>query len=89
MAEKSLNTRIQLKHDTEVNWDKATNFIPKLGEVIVYDVDDNYDFPRMKVGDGETVVTELPFVYEPVTKADIDEICGFTIYTASEAIFNV
>lgn len=76
MAEKSLNTRIQLKHDTETNWDKATSFIPKLGEVIVYDVDDNYDFPRMKVGDGETVVTELPFVYEPVDKNDIDEICG-------------
>lgn len=79
MAEKYLNTRIQLKHDIEANWNKATGFIPKLAEVIIYDIDDNYGFPRMKVGDGKTVVTELPFVYDPVTKDDIDEICSITI----------
>lgn len=89
MANKTLNTRVQLKHDTQENWNAAVNFIPKNGEVIIYDPDGNYSFPRMKVGDGETVVTELPFVYEPVMKADIDEICGAVIYTANEVIFNV
>ena len=33
------NTRIQLKHDTETNWNKAVNFIPKAGEMIIYDAD--------------------------------------------------
>ena len=33
MAEKNIKTRIIHKHDTEENWNKATNFIPKQGEV--------------------------------------------------------
>lgn len=80
----TLNTRIQHKHDTEANWLKATAFIPKLGEIIVYDKDDNYNFPRIKIGNGVTVVSSLPFVYEPVTSADIQEICGDTLIIANE-----
>ena len=41
---------------------KAENFIPKAGEVIVYDVDDVHKSPRLKVGDGFTVVSNLPFL---------------------------
>ena len=37
MPNKILKGRIQNKHDTFVNWEKATNFIPLEGEVIVYD----------------------------------------------------
>ena len=59
--EKHLNSRIQHKHDTEANWNKATNFIPKQAEIIVYDVDDNYFYERIKIGDGVTPVTNLPF----------------------------
>lgn len=62
MAEKTLNTRIQQKHDIEANWLKATNFIPKAGEIIVYDADAAHPFPRIKIGDDETVVSELPFI---------------------------
>jgi hypothetical protein len=29
MNEKMFNTRIQNKHDTEANWKKAINFVPK------------------------------------------------------------
>ena len=39
MAEKQFNTRIINKHDIAANWAKATNFIPKKGELIVYDAD--------------------------------------------------
>lgn len=59
--EKNINSRIQHKHDTEANWNKATNFIPKQGELIVYDIDENYDYQRIKIGDGVTNVNELPF----------------------------
>lgn len=59
--EKNINSRIVHKHDIESNWIKATNFIPKQGEIIIYDVDDNYSYPRFKIGDGLTLVNDLPF----------------------------
>lgn len=87
MATKTYEGRLLHKHDTEANWVKAVNFIPKIGEMIVYDADDNCPFPRMKVGDGATVVSSLPFVYEPLTEEDIDEICGQNFQAASEVTF--
>ena len=62
MADKTLKSRIVHKHDSEENWVKATGFSPMLGEVIVYDPDENYDYSRIKVGDGMTNVNLLPFV---------------------------
>lgn len=64
MAEKKLNTRIVHKHDTAENWMKATNFIPKHGEIIVYDADTTTTYERIKIGDGRTVVSALPFADE-------------------------
>lgn len=62
MSEKTLNNiRIINKHDTEANWLKATGFIPKKGEIIVYDKDSTYNYERFKIGDGSTVVSSLPF----------------------------
>lgn len=67
MAEKNFNTRIVHKHDIEANWNKAVNFIPIQGELIVYDIDDNYTYERLKIGDGATPVAELPFVDENIS----------------------
>lgn len=53
--------RIIHKHDTEENWKKAVNFIPKKGEIIIYDIDNKINYQRLKIGDGVTVVSELPF----------------------------
>jgi hypothetical protein len=44
MAEKALKTRIQLKTDTEVNWEKAINFTPRLGEAIIYSIDNSHSY---------------------------------------------
>ena len=60
--EKVIKTRIQLKNDTEANWNKAINFIPKQGEIIIYSADESHPFSRLKVGDGNTTVTTLPFI---------------------------
>ena len=60
MANKNFNTRIINKHDTEENWSKA-NFIPKQGELIIYDKDSTHDIERFKIGDGTTTVNKLPF----------------------------
>lgn len=84
MAEKNLNARIIHKHDTEANWNKATNFIPKQGEIIVYDIDDNHSYECFKIGDGTTTVINLPFTVAPITNAEIDTICGTTIQLAED-----
>lgn len=58
MAEKTLKSRVLMKNDTAENWAKAENFIPKKGEIIVYN-----NKPQMiKVGDGSTNVNDLPFI---------------------------
>ena len=64
MVEKNVNARIVHKHDTEENWLKATSFRPMKGELIVYDVDSNYSYERFKIGDGVTLVSQLPFTNE-------------------------
>ena len=64
MAEKSLQARIQNKCDTTANWAKATNFVPKKGEIIVYSDGGGTGVPKMKVGDGTTKVGSLKFADE-------------------------
>lgn len=53
------------KLETPQNWEKATNFIPKKNQIIIYDGvkigDDYISPPRVKVGDGIHTVNELPF----------------------------
>lgn len=85
MATNTIKTRIQLKCDTEANWDKSvlvseggvkttgTSFVPRKGEVIIYSAEEEGDelpagrdnplpFSRLKIGDGETNVVQLPFI---------------------------
>lgn len=57
MATEKIKSRIQLKYDTLENWEKATNFIPKKGEICIYS-----DVPALKVGDDETLINDLPFI---------------------------
>lgn len=68
MAEKTIKTRIIHKHDIEANWNLATNFTPKQGEIIVYDVDATHAYERFKIGDGVTNVNSLPFSYSHIDK---------------------
>ena len=76
MAEKTINSRIIHKHDIETNWLKAINFIPQQGEIIVYDIDENYDYERIKIGDGITNINQLPFSDEEIPMSTIDTICS-------------
>lgn len=69
MIEKNIKSRITHKHDTEVNWQLAINFTPKQGEIIVYDIDENYSYERFKIGDGISNVNNLPFAG---TKLELD-----------------
>ena len=72
---KQLNARIITKHDLEENWKKATSFIPKLGEIIVYDAEPNSEnlaarVPRIKVGNEKDGIDVLPFINEPYILRD-------------------
>lgn len=72
-TEKSVNTRVVFKHDTEANWILAVNFIPKKGELILYDPDPDttYDYTRMKIGDGSTKVSNLPFLFDKLHDLEV------------------
>ena len=72
--EKNINARIQLKHDIEANWNRAETFIPKQGEIIIYDIDEHYGYERFKVGDGKTRAIDLPFYLENEISHLIDKI---------------
>lgn len=71
--EKEMKARIVHKHDIEANWLKASGFVPKQGEFIVYDKDSNCPYERIKIGDGINNVNILPFThdaYSAVTPQD-------------------
>ena len=74
--EKKIASRIIHKHDIEANWSKATNFIPKIGEFVIYDADENYTYARIKIGDGVTAINNLSFIDE--IKADKDNTLTLT-----------
>lgn len=76
MATKTFKGRIQNKHDTAANWSAAANFKPLAGELIIYDVDAAHSAPRFKVGDGSTLVNNLPF--EGDDKASLNTDNTFT-----------
>ena len=88
MSEKTYNTRITHKHDTAENWGKAENFVPKAGELIIYDPDATNVLPRIKIGDGEKNISNLCFVIPTnisqfindngfITKDDLSEMVLF------------
>lgn len=59
-----MKARISNLHKTEAEWNKLIGWKPEAGELIVFDPDDIYDYPRAKLGDGIHTLTELPFFIE-------------------------
>jgi hypothetical protein len=49
----------------------ATNFIPLAGELIIYDVDDDHPKIRAKIGDGETLLSALPWALDEKTLEEL------------------
>ena len=86
-ANNTIKTRIQLKSDTEANWNKAgpkngsNGFVPLSGELIVYTADATHPFCRLKIGDGVTNITALPFI-------DSGTINGEEVEIVKKATFN-
>ena len=78
MAEKQIKSRVAHKRDIEANWLKATAFTPLRGELIIYEKDETHDYVRFKVGDGETLVSNLPFaVVQPDWNENDETAVGY------------
>lgn len=86
-----INTRVQNKHDTQENWDKAVNFIPLSGEIILI----NETTPSIngnilkighaiKIGDGITPITNLPY-FLGLKTSPIGAISQFHVPTANDS----
>jgi hypothetical protein len=67
-----MKARVVLLHNTEEAWSKL-NFKPECGEVVVYDPDDNYDYARIKIGDGKRFVKDLDFCVDKALAAALTE----------------
>lgn len=87
--EKEILARFQQKHDIEANWQNATDFIPKAGEIIVYDTDDTHDQPRIKIGNGVDNVNVLTFMGKdfdilPIDRGGTGNVDGYIRTGAKE-----
>lgn len=78
----TLSTRIQLKSDTEANWNLVPDFIPLAGELIIYTSDSTHPYSRLKVGNGSTNIINLPFVDAGSLNGNEQIIYKFSNYNA-------
>lgn len=69
MATNSLKTRIKNKIGSASDWEQATTFSPLDGELVIY----KDTVPKIKVGDGSTLVGNLPFITDNCLQADLTD----------------
>jgi len=69
MKEPNMRARVSQLHKTEAEWNRLSSFIPASGEFIVFDPDSNYPYARLKVGDGNTKLKDLPFFISSAVNA--------------------
>lgn len=85
---KKIKARISQLHGTTEYWNNKIGFIPKQGEIIIYDdyksetdQDDNIIYiPGIKIGTGNAYVQDLPFIGEEETKTLLDHINNTAIH---------
>lgn len=91
MNEQILNVTLISRHDIEANW-LQSDYVPEKGEIIVYDIesegdlypDDRYEpyaYERFKIGDGKTVVSDLPFSVDAFVETVLSK--GTTVGTGN------
>jgi hypothetical protein len=57
---KKMRAKVIHKYETEANWN-LSNYIPAVGEIVFYDIDETHNYIRQKNGDGIHRVKDLPF----------------------------
>jgi hypothetical protein len=68
--EKRIVSRSIQKHDLEVNWIKATGFIPYKGELIIYDIEVDKDGNTLELPTDEIYGRTTPYTYERIKIGD-------------------
>ena len=61
----------RLEAKTEAEW-QTESFIPENGEVLIYEKDENFDYTRIKIGDGTHSVNELSFFGTQIYVSDVE-----------------
>lgn len=56
-----MKARVSQLYKTETEWARMPNFVPLRGEFIVFAPDDQHSYPRLKIGDGTSLLSALPF----------------------------
>lgn len=51
-----------IQHKTANEWLNDVSYRPALGEIVIYDKDTTHDYARIKIGDGSSLVSALPFI---------------------------
>lgn len=68
-----MKARISQLHNTEAAWQKYKNWVPEAGEIIIYDADADYEYARLKVGNGTTALNKLPFLIDAAIMAQVED----------------
>ena len=76
MKDSNMKARISQLHKTESEWNLLQNFIPFSGELIIFDPDQQYDYARIKIGDGSTKLQDIPFFVGQITNNFVPSIQG-------------
>lgn len=85
MADIKLNARLIQLHDTEANWDRVSDkFIPNKSEAVLFDPDKNHPYVRIKYGNGETPLKDLPFNHTEEINNLFNEKDGVLYFDAGE-----
>ena len=77
-----MKARISQLHKTEAEWSKLDYWTPEAGELVIYDPDENYDYARIKVGDGKHSLDKLPFFTDSAVMSLIQKQRYFEIIDA-------
>jgi hypothetical protein len=56
-----MKARVSQLYKTEAEWLRLPNFKPFPGEIVIFAPDAQHSYPRMKIGDGNTLLINLPF----------------------------
>lgn len=68
-----MKARVSHLHRTAAEWLKFKNWVPEAGELAIYDPDENYNYARIKVGDGKTPLQHLNFFTDSAVTAYIQK----------------
>lgn len=66
-------------HATEAEW-LEINYVPKQAEIILYDIDQEHNYLRFKIGDGFTQANSLPFSI--MSKAETENFINSQVASA-------